>query len=712
MTAAARLRAAFAHHALEGWPYAHDGNGTSLGMITLRPHQHDAIARCMALIARHGGALLADQVGLGKTFVALAIARAMGGAIVIAPAALRTEWARAAAQAGMAPLPFVSFDALSRGVDPRDDAPLVIVDEAHHARTPSTRRHRALAVQGERRGVLLLSATPVHNARRDLAQLLSLVMGERAHRASLEELQGLVVRRTDAQLLAPPPRPAVLREPVLALPDGDDVLDAITQLAPPVPPRDGGHADALVTLGLVRAWASSDAALVSALQRRLAMASALVDALNEARYPTRAELAAWTFADGAQQLALPLLVSAAPSPQSEQTALLAQVGAHADGVRDLLARLRAEPSTRDAARADHLRTLLAASAVERVLAFTHSADTARALFRLLRHVPQVAVLTADGAEVAGGRLARDETLARFAPHARAVHAPSTRDDIRLLIATDLLSEGLNLQDATTVVHLDLPWTPARLEQRVGRVVRPGSRATSVRVVAISPPASSEALLRVERRLRAKLADASEAIGPLPLGLTAPGDGAPPAPSAVEAREQVRVVLERWTMESNARSTGPSLLSTLDDVWVASVSELDGSARHSLVANVGQVPTDEPRAVLQALDQLHAASTLRVNDDRAQDALARWLRYRGAARLAGLTHHSSPPSREQRRALTRMSAAITAAPPHERAQRAELAARARGVLEHPPTARRDATLRALASAHPHDDDHWLSALASL
>ena len=46
--------------------------------------------------------------------------------------------------------------------------------------------------------------------------------------------------------------------------------------------------------------------------------------------------------------------------------------------------------------------------------------------------------------------------------------------VDLLIATDLLSEGLNLQDASVVVHLDLPWTAARLTQRIGRVWRVGA----------------------------------------------------------------------------------------------------------------------------------------------------------------------------------------------------------------------------------------------
>ena len=727
MSGATRLRAAFAHHVLDSWRHAQPRDVTALGAITLHPHQQDAVARCMTLIARHGGALLADQVGLGKTFVALAIAREMGGALVVAPAALRDEWTRAAHQAGMPPLPFVSFDALSRGVDPRDAAPLVIVDEAHHARTPSTRRHRALAAQGQRRALLLLSATPVHNSRRDLAHVLSLVMGERAHRASLEELQVLVVRRTDASLAAPPPRPAIERAPPLTLPAGDDLLEAIMGLAAPLPPRDGGHADALVTLGLVRAWGSSDAALVAALMRRLAMASALGDALLDGRHPTRAELAAWTFADGAQQLALPLLVTAPTPARADHAALLAQVTAHADGVRELLARLRVDPSPRDVARAGHLRALVSGARAERVLAFTHSADTARALFRLLRCEAGVAALTAEGAEVAGGRLRRDEALARFAPRARGLRAPPARDEIRLLIATDLLAEGLNLQDATCVVHLDLPWTPARLEQRVGRVVRPGSVAESVRVVWVAPPASSEAVVRVQARLRAKLVDAVDAIGALSLGAAAMPDAVPRSHSAVEAREQLRVVLERWEADGARGARGPrgargargaraeitpTSLTTSHGVWIATHRRWPADTALHLVAHLGEGPTDDPVVLLRALEFVGIATTLRAGDDGTTAARAAWQRQLGAAQLAGLTREAAPPSREQRRALARLATTIARAAPHARALRADLAARARLTLEQPPTARRDATLRSLESAHAHDDDHWLAALAAL
>src|SRR5205814_7382602 len=126
----------------------------------------------------------------------------------------------------------------------------------------------------------------------------------------------------------------------------------------------------------------------------------------------------------------------------------------------------------------------------------------RALSRLLMaKMSGVAALTAHGGRVAGGRISRREVLAQFTPSATSGVVPAAYR-IRLLVTTDVLSEGLDLQRASVVVHLDLPWNPARLEQRVGRVRRLGSVHNEVFVYVIAPPASSVRLLRGESRLRA------------------------------------------------------------------------------------------------------------------------------------------------------------------------------------------------------------------
>ena len=260
-----------------------------LGDIVLGDHQRDAAARLSQAIDRFGGALLADEVGLGKTYTALAVMRREKALLIVAPAALIEMW-RNALHRSRVRADIISFETLSRRVpapEVRWDA--VIIDEAHHARNPGTRRYAHLASLTRASRLLLLSATPVHNTSRDLGSILSLFLGSRAERLSAAEIAGCVVRRTrdDVRGISLPGRTAPVWCDVQGSPD---VLQALLDVPPPCQPRDGGDGGALVVLSLVRAWASSEAALRAALRRRVARAESLADALRTGRYPSRAEL--------------------------------------------------------------------------------------------------------------------------------------------------------------------------------------------------------------------------------------------------------------------------------------------------------------------------------------------------------------------------------------------------------------------------------------
>ena len=713
-----RVTPAIAREAFAAMVLARNAAPYMLGDIELRPHQVEAVERLRGALKADGGVLLADTVGLGKTYVALALAAEHGGALVVAPAALRAMWRDAAARTQVANVDFVSFETLSRGWIPPRFPPLLLVDEAHHVRTRTTRRYRELAALASRGApVVLLSATPVHNRESDLATILSLFLGARAFRVSLRRLQRHVVRRTPRDLEAPPAIPRVAAPRLLSLPADDDLLDAIAAIPPAVPPSDGGTAHALCKLGLVRAWASSDGALVFALRRRLATARALQSAFDEGRYPSRQALTAWTVGDDAVQLAFPSLVAAPVAPDTPIDALRDAVTTHADALRELLARL-STASARDAARAAHLAEFLDEPGA-RVLAFSHSAETVHALFRHLRAVPGVCELTGHGAGVAGGRLSRIEAIARFAPRSSGARDPRPADVIRLLIATDLLSEGLNLQDASVVVHLDLPWTAARLEQRVGRVVRPGSTRDVVDVYAMAAPASGAAALRVETRHRAKLEAASRAVGSPSIGaLLSAADTA--APSDVELTEQIRRVLRTWRNGHGAdRETTPdrgagTCIATIASGcsgWIAAVRCPGRHGPATLVADLGDGPSTSPTAIFRALTA--AAGGCEVDAcalaiDRAAAALTRWLAERDGARLVGTEALASASIRQV--ALRRIAEILDRAPTHRRSTLAVLAAAARIAVNGAAGAVVDAGL--LAAAGELDDERWLGRVASL
>ena len=111
-----------------------------------------------------------------------------------------------------------------------------------------------------------------------------------------------------------------------------------------------------------------------------------------------------------------------------------------------------------------------------------------------------------------GSRATEDALFGFAPNSS--QAPEGRDDDRydLLICTDILAEGVNLQQARHVINYDLPWNPMRLVQRHGRIDRLASPHPEVFIHCVFPDRRLDDLLGLEERIRVKLKQAANSVG--------------------------------------------------------------------------------------------------------------------------------------------------------------------------------------------------------
>ncbi|MFC5923818.1 SNF2-related protein [Micromonospora vulcania] len=152
----------------------------------LRDDQCDGVAKALSILARINGALLCDDVGLGKTDQALAIARHVtntypGRVLLVCPASLKRWWEEGG-QRWMLPIDVISYESLTRIVEAEAGEfhhyALIICDEAHRLRNPKVKRIAAIrtviSAQPEPPRLLLLTATPVNNTGLDLFELLSL----------------------------------------------------------------------------------------------------------------------------------------------------------------------------------------------------------------------------------------------------------------------------------------------------------------------------------------------------------------------------------------------------------------------------------------------------------------------------------------------------------------------------------------------------------
>ena len=155
--------------------------------------------------------------------------------------------------------------------------------------------------------------------------------------------------------------------------------------------------------------------------------------------------------------------------------------------------------------------------IKKVLVFTAFADTARYLFENLvtwAHKDlkiHAALICGDGGNICDiGRSDFDDILTNFAPIAKrrgdqVAAFPEQKAEIDLLIATDCISEGQNLQDCDLLVNYDIHWNPVRIIQRFGRIDRIGSRNDSVQLVNFWPVQDLDKYLGVKHRVEARMA---------------------------------------------------------------------------------------------------------------------------------------------------------------------------------------------------------------
>lgn len=546
----------------------------------LRADQQLSFRRAVAAIRRHGGALLADGVGTGKTWISLAVAAAIEPArpiYVIAPAGIRSQWHEAAARVGLTIVSH-SHETLSRGRPPPDRAGPVIVDESHRFRTPATRRYATLAPWCVQRRGILLSATPVVNRLTDLAhQLLLLIRddalawsGVSSLRRALESgsppgLEELVVTGEDRSGLLPGRHESAVRH--ATTPAWRRVLRECRKLRLSTDPATAE----LLRSVLLHALASSPAALAAALARYGGLLRHARDAAASGFRLTRDAIRRYVGADADQLVLWPLVAEPA-----QRVELVLEDLERVDQLERLAAQACSGPDPKALALgevlADRKPTLVFSTAI---------ATVAHLRKRIGRK--GIAWCTGHSAGLDGSALPREAVLDWF----RRAELPGGRQFPRptVLLATDVAAEGLDLPLIERVVHYDLPWTAVRLEQRSGRAIRLGSSHRQVEIVRFDPPNELRALLRQEAIL------ARKAGLPLLVGL----DQGPASAWRLRAR-----VARSWSGQPRQEGTAVARDREAGAVAGIRIRWSDGSARELVLARGSGGWTADPASIERLL----------------------------------------------------------------------------------------------------------------
>jgi len=547
----------------------------------LTEFQKEAYVYAKTILQRYGGVFLADVVGLGKTFIALALLKHLQRrydehAVVVAPPSVCPAWLDLAAEFRVE-LTTVSLGKLD-DLDRFSDREIVVIDESHNFRNTGTLRYDTIDhwlrpdEAASHRKILLLSATPQNNSPEDVKNQLALFpdnytrlpyRGESpdawfrdvaAGRASLRDLlQHIVVRRTRRYISRAHPdarlrvrtRPGHYEERPLRFPtrvSGEDqclrysldttygrqfyteLLEAIRTMRYPLHGvgryvrqqaeddrrvaglrRAGTSVRGLFKVLLLKRLESSVFALRQTLHRLHARLTRALPELAEGRVPVPEHARS---SDEIEELE-----TSGTTGQGYLPAELFDVGRLREDVETdqrIVASLVAQIDGLVSRRDEKLERLVVylfrrPPQEHRTLIFTQFADTARYLAdQLGKRFGRTELATGSTSGVL--RIAR-----RFAPKAnRTEIAPE--DQIDLLITTDVLSEGVNLQDADTLVNYDLHWNPLRLIQRAGRIDRIGSEHDEIHISSFLPQRELESDLRLETVLRRRIKDFIEVFG--------------------------------------------------------------------------------------------------------------------------------------------------------------------------------------------------------
>ena len=585
--------------------------------IRLTTFQNDGVWRSKRVLDKYHGVLIADGVGLGKSFIGGELMREAvedkrQRVLLIAPAGLRDGmWDRFMHKHQLF-VETISYEQLANDRQLGGDVSyikfepneygMVIIDESQAFRNPDTTRARALRqlLQGKPpKKLVMLSATPVNNTLWDLYYLLLYFVGhdaafaargirslkERFQEATKEDpydlrpdmlfdiLDEVTVRRTrhfvrryypHDRIIGPDgieipiqfPQPHVKKinynldeilpgffeefEQALIPEEGEPLL-TMARYCPSAYRIDKEVDESQVALvglvrsGLLKRFESSVHAFTLTAQRMAEGHDAFLAALNKNRLLTPKALEEWTNIDSDEEWDELLQKTGAESTEGYD---VEQLRVDAENDRNILRNFAAQASKVKAKTCPKLAEL-ANALVEilsqahddgmddedirdkrKVVIFSYFADTADWIEDYLKYTldkdKRLAEYRGRMTSVAGQErrhgVSREDAVFGFAP--LSSEAPGGRDEDRfdILISTDVLAEGVNLQQCRNIINYDLPWNPMRLVQRHGRIDRIGSPHSDVFMRCFFPDERLDALLDLEVRIRRKLAQAAASIG--------------------------------------------------------------------------------------------------------------------------------------------------------------------------------------------------------
>ncbi|MCL2326070.1 MAG: DEAD/DEAH box helicase [Proteobacteria bacterium] len=465
----------------------------------LTPPQQICLSHAIRIIEARRALLLCEETGSGKTYIASALAAILEKrkithhTLLIAPTHLIPMWTAALKAFHIHPTT-CSFQCLSLGHNPTlmPDATLVLVDEAHGFKNPSTKRTAQLAQIASNQYLCLITATPVSLCLKDLHTLMRLCgYPSDANLIHSPWLRDYARAITPQAYACPLPTCSVqARHSTLPYPiEPAASCEALARIAQ--------HANWLVFKGndddstssllpsLIIDRLLSHPSACYATMKRLERYYASCMKHGSMRPLSRREYQCLFGTDGAQY-PLPFMY-----PKSVKSSrCLKQHLNHLNAQIQNALQLLQEICRNDEKIKTLQRFIDTIPNEQQTIIFTQFADTARYLAKHLAKTRKIALITASDCHYASLPASRGLIHAMFDPNA-TTHTPIP--PAQILICTDVMASGHNLQRASVLIHFDHPYNPTILKQREGRLLRLHQTSHDVQIINMCPRLLSNAM---------------------------------------------------------------------------------------------------------------------------------------------------------------------------------------------------------------------------
>ena len=575
--------------------------------IVLADFQKDGYMSALQALEKYGGVILADSVGLGKTYLALRLLddfayRLRQKAVIICPAQIKdTLWEPKLREFGIR-ADILTQEKASRELELErfSDYDIIVIDESHNFRNSSTKRWKNLfeiVVKGKDKKIILITATPVNNSVFDLYNQIRFVTkdkdeffklsgiatiwgyflkADRDKETLFDLLEEIAVRRSRPFIKKYYPNAMIDGKPVKfperilhtaeynlsdvysgIYKDCESAIEALNLASYNIESfrkdifqqklknfeqiknflkEEKGWSDekikellmklgrneaviAILRILFLKRLESSVEAFRISVDRLLNFQRKFLEVLDKNKVLDRESYIKFYSSQAENDIEEDYVESLAEINFSEYE--IEEIKEHTKKDIEILEMLYNKLSEISYDKDSKLRKLvqtLQSLKDRKIVIFGYFKDTMRYVYKYITRaeVSSRIGIAADKISIVDSEVSpeeRKDRIIRFSPVSNEhPEVKGTDKEIQILISTDVLSEGQNLQDADTIINYDLPWNPVKIVQRIGRIDRIGSLYDFINVYNFFPEDELESLLNLLKRLYEKIEAINRSVG--------------------------------------------------------------------------------------------------------------------------------------------------------------------------------------------------------